>query len=91
VPTAPHTSTLGRKKARMADSFRCLLCGGTSDVEGKRSWPTVILSIVSFAWVFELWYRYCPTCMAKINAISVFLIAAIGFVVLGVSLYAFAR
>ena len=75
----------------MADTFRCLLCGTTATEEGKRSWATVVLSIVTFAWLFELWYRYCPSCMAKINAVSVFALAAIAVMASGVILYAYAH
>jgi len=75
----------------MSEPFQCWLCGSPSTVEGKRSWPTIVLSIVTFAWVFDLWYRYCPRCMAKINAVSVFFVAMLGVVVLGVILYVVAR
>jgi hypothetical protein len=71
----------------MARSFTCLGCGLESSTEGKRSWTTKALSIITVTWFFEFWYAYCPTCMAKINALSVFLAAAIALFVGGALLY----
>ena len=71
----------------MAQSFRCLGCGFEGSIEGKRSWFTIALSIISFTWFFEFWYAYCPRCVAKINAISMFVIILAAVLMGGVLLY----
>jgi hypothetical protein len=75
----------------MNTSFRCLLCGVTSSAEGKRSWLTIALSIVSFTWVFDIWYRYCPQCMAKINAVTMVLAVLVALITIGIVAYQYSR
>lgn len=72
----------------MARTFTCIGCGLESTTEGKRSWVTKAIGIVTFTWFAEFWYAYCPRCMSKINTVAVFLATAIGLFAVGALIYA---
>ncbi len=73
----------------MAKRFRCIGCGRRSTVEGQRSWLTVLLSVLMFSFIFDMWFSYCEKCARKVNHISVFFIVLMTMLVIGVFVYVY--